>query len=437
MSLIFQPPGDLVLRENVRRDTAADRGLIESIRERGVLQPITAYRDEATEDLVVLTGNRRTLAAVEAGATSVPVYVVDAPAEADRITDQLSENEHRSGLATRDRVEALQQLALIGLSARDICQRVAQPLGAVCNALAVAESESHRALMETRPELTLDQLAALLEFEDEPEIHERLAKSENFDRDIAIEQKARARVAERQALIAALRVADVEVIVTGSPWEYVGWGRDGITAIAVLRDGDEPLDPKAHESCPGRVIIADELGFHDPRECCRYDGLHQHAWDSNTSSAAAQEMDPEEAERLAAEKAARVERQERWEVARDQRRAFAQSLMGGKAPKGWEDLALHALAAYHVYADDDLLEPWAGATFYNDDDEFTIPAAATPSFLAFAWSAAAFENSVPGDIYHGAWMSKDSGTYWLRWLEAHGYELSPIEREWMGGAGDE
>jgi ParB family chromosome partitioning protein len=94
-------PATLLLDRNIRLTTSADKTLIESIREHGVLQPIIAVR---TSDggVRVRYGNRRTLAAVEAGLTTVPVDVIgdEDDDQIDRILTQWAENQVRSGLST-------------------------------------------------------------------------------------------------------------------------------------------------------------------------------------------------------------------------------------------------------------------------------------------------------------------------------------------------
>ena len=67
-------PQTLELETNVRDDAALDADFVASIKEHGVLNPIAAVRGH--DGVVrVRAGQRRTLAAREAGLTSVPVYV--------------------------------------------------------------------------------------------------------------------------------------------------------------------------------------------------------------------------------------------------------------------------------------------------------------------------------------------------------------------------
>ncbi|MGH3658615.1 MAG: hypothetical protein ACRDUA_18315 [Micromonosporaceae bacterium] len=74
------------------------------------------------------TGHRRTLAAVEAGLSAVPVLVVadertDDAGTVERIVRQYAENEHRNGLSTTDRLGVVEQLSLLNVSAAQIAKR--------------------------------------------------------------------------------------------------------------------------------------------------------------------------------------------------------------------------------------------------------------------------------------------------------------------------
>jgi ParB family chromosome partitioning protein len=74
---------------------------VASIREVGVLMPIVAVRT-AEGAVRVRYGHRRTLAAIEADRTTVPVIVTgsDDADDVARIITQWHENEHRAGLST-------------------------------------------------------------------------------------------------------------------------------------------------------------------------------------------------------------------------------------------------------------------------------------------------------------------------------------------------
>jgi len=93
---------------NIRQDTRLDKDFLASIKEHGVIVPITAVRTTSGEQRV-RHGHRRTHAAIEGGLGAVPVDVVgdesDAKADQiDRIVRQYAENEHRAGLTQTEKV---------------------------------------------------------------------------------------------------------------------------------------------------------------------------------------------------------------------------------------------------------------------------------------------------------------------------------------------
>ncbi|MFJ3385615.1 MULTISPECIES: ParB/RepB/Spo0J family partition protein [unclassified Curtobacterium] len=83
-------PATLIVAANVRSNTKVTKEFIASVKLHGVLVPITAQ--EAEDGLRVVDGQRRTLAAVEAGLAEVPVFVVAPLEDAARIVDQVVVN---------------------------------------------------------------------------------------------------------------------------------------------------------------------------------------------------------------------------------------------------------------------------------------------------------------------------------------------------------
>src|SRR5690242_18198358 len=100
--LIHIDPREVVVGTNVRLDARLDKSFVESIRERGVLVPIVGYYNDE-QQFTVLYGQRRTLASVEAERDTIPAYVVDGQDEADRLIDQMAENDHRKSLTKSER----------------------------------------------------------------------------------------------------------------------------------------------------------------------------------------------------------------------------------------------------------------------------------------------------------------------------------------------
>jgi ParB family chromosome partitioning protein len=100
-----------------------------SIREHGVLQPVTAFR---TPDGVVKVrdGQRRVLAAIQAALPSIPVYVRTTPnsderaAAAERIAHQIVTNDHRAALTDAQRAKGINQMLLDGISVTKVAKKL-------------------------------------------------------------------------------------------------------------------------------------------------------------------------------------------------------------------------------------------------------------------------------------------------------------------------
>jgi ParB family transcriptional regulator, chromosome partitioning protein len=120
-------PHTLLVDSNIRQSASPDKDFVASIRDLGVLQPIIAVRTP-DGDVRVRYGHRRTLAAVEAGATTVPVIIAadegtDDEANIERLVGQYAENEHRTGLTNTEKVGVMEQLAAFGVSPAQIAKR--------------------------------------------------------------------------------------------------------------------------------------------------------------------------------------------------------------------------------------------------------------------------------------------------------------------------
>jgi ParB family chromosome partitioning protein len=231
-------PATLTIGANVRTETHADaKQFARSIRERGVLEVITAYRDQAGQ-LVVLRGQRRTIVATQVGTPTgtVPVRVVAAPVEGDRIVDQLAENLHRHDIGLPDVLAGLEQLSLVGLSAAQIAKRTALRRPEVDVALTVARCHPVRDQVASGA-LTLEQAAIFVEFSGDEDATDRLRAALRRGTPLAhAAQLLRDEAAERAdqlAEVARLRGEGLPVLdpddVPGSLWRI---------GLEDLRDAD-------------------------------------------------------------------------------------------------------------------------------------------------------------------------------------------------------
>ncbi|SJN25211.1 Chromosome (plasmid) partitioning protein ParB [Microbacterium esteraromaticum] len=170
-------PQSIDVATNVRTEVEATltTGFLDSVTANGVLVPIVATRDE--NGVHVRYGQRRTLAAQQVGLSSVPVYIVEANEadDAQRIIEQLVENDQRQDLTDGDRIQAWKALELEGLSATAIAKRTGTKRDKIKTGLTVAASDTGTRLI-AEVGMTLDQAALLIEFEDAPETVAALTK---------------------------------------------------------------------------------------------------------------------------------------------------------------------------------------------------------------------------------------------------------------------
>ncbi|ALJ21417.1 ParB/RepB/Spo0J family partition protein [Microbacterium sp. No. 7] len=173
--LEYVDPAQIVLETNVRPSAPLTDEFIATIREHGVLQPVRGRRDD-TGSVIVRAGQRRVLAAREAGLAAIPVFVVDSTEHTvERIVEQIVENDQREALTDTDRTAAWQQLALEGLTPAVIAKRTGTKTARVKTGLKVAGNELAATAIAAH-QLTLDQAAALVEFEgDEDTVAELIA----------------------------------------------------------------------------------------------------------------------------------------------------------------------------------------------------------------------------------------------------------------------
>ncbi|GHV55245.1 hypothetical protein AGMMS49579_17600 [Spirochaetia bacterium] len=142
------PVGDIEMRENVRKEYAGIGELAESIRQHGLLQPITVYCED--EAYVVKTGHRRFMACKLLYADeperfhSIRCLVSD---KKNIAVIQLVENVQREDLSQFDLCNALSALRDLGMSHREIALAMGKTEGYMKNLfMGVNEVNSNRQL---------------------------------------------------------------------------------------------------------------------------------------------------------------------------------------------------------------------------------------------------------------------------------------------------
>ncbi|MCK9243720.1 MAG: ParB/RepB/Spo0J family partition protein [Candidatus Marinimicrobia bacterium] len=108
--------------------------LIMSIREKGVIQPITVRQlDDGFE---LIAGERRLRACQELGKTSIPAYIIPVSGEAEMLELSLIENVQREDLNPVDEARAYQMLSnTFDLSHEEIARKVGKERPTITNSL--------------------------------------------------------------------------------------------------------------------------------------------------------------------------------------------------------------------------------------------------------------------------------------------------------------
>lgn len=205
-------PDALDIGENVRDsvDLAQTPDFVESIRENGVLEAISAVRT-ADGTIVVRDGQRRTLAARETGLTTIPVVIYpdtegsDKARAVDRIGKQITANRHREGLTAAQHTRGVAQMLEFGASITKVSKTLAMNKKDVKAQAAVGKAEAARTALDAG-QLDLEQAAVVAEFEaaGDTEAVEKLLKTGPYNFTYTV-QRIRDQRAEEAAyaLIAA------------------------------------------------------------------------------------------------------------------------------------------------------------------------------------------------------------------------------------------
>jgi ParB family chromosome partitioning protein len=245
-------PKTIKIGAKVRTDLHADaKEFARSIKERGVLEPVTVYVDEDGAH-VVLRGQRRTVVAAEVGLADIPAQVVPRPDEVDRITDQMVENLHRAAMRDSEIVGGVEQLALVGVSAAQIARRAALPRERVKAALAVAEKEQTRARVVSG-DLTLDEAAIFAEHD--ARAVEKLERTRSWGRPLAhAAQRLRDEARERAAVLAEVDRLRAEGLPVLDPDEVRDAHRLRLSDYVRATDG-EPVPEEEWPSVPAAAVV--------------------------------------------------------------------------------------------------------------------------------------------------------------------------------------
>lgn len=477
-------PEDLLLDRNIR-EASADEDLVASVKDLGVLEPITAALT-AEGQLRVRHGHRRTHAAIRAKATTVPVYIAsadhdpeDQAAEAHRVIAQRDENTHRTGLTTAEEVGAVAQLAAFGLSPAQIAKQARIRRGDVDAAITVSGSALASKATARYDHLTLDQAEAVAEFEDDTEAVKALvvASAEGrFEHVASRLRRDRAEAEARDTIVQCLTDSGVTLVEPPTYSEHAPFPLARLRPTPDAEDRYDPEDPAAHRDCPGHVawighewqaVGPDGTPFTDPEPDpddeeaveayearwaeteqryvpvaaygCADPIAHGHRSPAESlppGQQKAEDMSAEQREQARAARALVIENNKAWDAAEPVRRAWVATLAKAKTPpKGTSRFLATALSndpsVLGGVAGNALAAEWLGKKHPGYGFTDLSPAKSASEnrcqVLALVQVLAGYE----ADLIRGSW--RDNGTHntvgrYLRFLQAAGYALADVEK---------
>lgn len=343
---------DLVVEENIRTAISPDAlaDLRASIERHGIMQPVVAW--QAAGEIRVLMGQRRTLAAQMLGPdTDVPTLVHPVkPDTVERILTQWDENERRAALGESDRIRAVEQLALEGLTEAKIAKVTGLAKESVVQARKVATS----AVLASADQLSLEEAAALAELDEAPEKQAELV--ETFTSGHGGPWMIRRALNDHHDQVASTALAD-QIAGERTLVEPPGWDSATRPIIDLVDEEGNPVD---HGDCPGAVwwietIPADQLDEADCHvvsgsrgarlvEGCTNPAARGHRARYGTLKApAAAEMTDEQREQAKAARREVIENNKAWDAAADLRREWLAQFALRKTPPVGHEKAIAAL----------------------------------------------------------------------------------------------
>lgn len=433
------PIADFIVDANIRKDANLTKTFTSSVKQHGVIVPIDAHYGDDNK-WHVDDGQRRYLAALDAGHTDLPVIVGDpATAEARRVERQLVVNEHREQLTDTDRQAAYQTLFDLGVSPAQVAKHTNTPVARLEKAKRIAQSPAAQTVLQSYP-ITLEQAAALADYEDDPEDIAKLtaaAPAGRFDHVASEIRNRRAETAIRKKLEQELTDAGIPTLEEAPQYNTAA---AALTSLYTDKVYGTNFTAETHASCPGHAGYVYMNWQWGPGNERIFDGQIRYACtdpkkyghiDSRQSSTstAGPLTDEEKAQRKLAR-----ENNKLWSASTDVRRAFITELIqGNEAPAGWQTVVARAVVrgASIDYRTSSLVETFLGSGKLIDWLGKN-PARSPQLLLALA---AAY---VEGEYDYGkkGWASSASKD-WLLDLSKWGYALSELEERVVAGTAGE
>ncbi|MES2461675.1 MAG: ParB/RepB/Spo0J family partition protein [Armatimonadota bacterium] len=240
-------------------DDAAIVSLADSIRQHGILNPITVTPLDGVDGFRIITGERRWRASQIAGLFDMPCIVRDAPPadEADKATEQLIENLQREELAPLDKANAIKLLKTnLGATNKEVGLRLGlseRTVGYLLDLLDLPESIGEQIVSSpNRPSdgnLTEKHGRFLRQLNDDPDLQNKLVDKIRDEKlsseDTARFTKALREFPDQRDEILGLAMEDLGKVTGGGGGRFGAGGGGGIGLGST--NGEERFDFKGTE----------------------------------------------------------------------------------------------------------------------------------------------------------------------------------------------
>lgn len=266
---------------NVRADLELSGEFVASITENGVLVPlrITIDGDGDAERYRVIDGHRRLAAAVQAGIAEVPYDMASGrnADEAGQYLDMYNAHHHRKGFTRLEEADALFAASAAGATKTRIRKSTGLKTGQVKTALAAATLTGDTRVSiadlsrERSDDLSLEDLAILAEFQDDPEALSQLmnlaAYHDSLEHQAERLRQQHADRARHEQLRAELHAGGLTVTDHLPP---------GALLLTFLTHEGEQLTPESHATCAGRGAYFRDWDLENPVHYCLDPGQYGH-----------------------------------------------------------------------------------------------------------------------------------------------------------------
>ncbi len=286
----------MVIGANVRDEPDLEEEFVDSVRQHGVLVPVTAICDDDAR-LMVRDGQRRTLAARAAGLPLIPVYVIPTAADGsvhgdvERVIQQIVANDQHVALSDAQRARGIQQILDAGVTVAKTAKLLSKPRAVISSAAEAGKSVAAMAALASG-QLTLAQAAAVAEFAEDAGVVEKLIAAPPGRFEHLLSQLRRARETARLLAEAAVgyrekgftvledapRVKDVSCVALHALRDAAGqWVDDSVVVDpalwAVLLGEEERYFDEG-----GALVDEDDLDYHTKfdRDAVAAEGLRHY-----------------------------------------------------------------------------------------------------------------------------------------------------------------